>query len=62
MWATDYVNKDMFFKVFYQAHYDATGGPSRPLFELQRETIHLLYVWRFLPVRIATVRLPEGAV
>ncbi len=47
--ATYYVNKDMFFKVFYQTRYDVTGSLASPTFELERETIQLLYVWRFFP-------------
>ncbi len=47
--ATYYVNKDMFFKVFYQTRYDVTGSLASPMFELERETIQLLYVWRFFP-------------
>ena len=47
--ATYYVNKDMFFKVFYQTRYDVTGSLSSPMFDLERETIQLLYVWRFFP-------------
>ena len=49
MRATYYVNKDMFFKVFYQTRYDVTGSLSSPMFELERKTIQLLYVWRFFP-------------
>ena len=47
--ATYYVNKDMFFKAFYQTRYDVTGSLASPMFELERETIQLLYVWRFFP-------------
>ena len=47
--ATYYVNKDMFFKVFYQTRFDVTGSLSSPKFDLERETIQLLYVWRFFP-------------
>ena len=54
MRATYYLNKDMFFKAFYQTRYDVTGSLSSPMFELERETIQLLgrqtYVlWRFFP-------------
>lgn len=47
--ATYYVNKDMFFKAFYQTRYDLTDALSSPQFELERETIQLLYVWRIFP-------------
>ena len=47
--ATYYLNKDMFFKAFYQTRYDVTGSLSSPMFDLERETIQLLYVWRFFP-------------
>ena len=47
--ATYYVNKDMFFKAFYQTRYDVTSSLTSPMFELERETIQLLYVWRFFP-------------
>ena len=47
--ATYYVNKDMYFKLFYQSKYDLTGGFSDPTFDLERETIQFVYVWRFFP-------------
>ena len=47
--ATYYLNKDMFFKAFYQTRYDVTGSLASPMFDLERETIQLLYVWRFFP-------------
>jgi hypothetical protein len=47
--ATYYVNKDMYFKLFYQSKYDLTGSFSDPHFDLLRETTQFVYVWRFLP-------------
>jgi hypothetical protein len=47
--ATYYVNKDMYFKLFYQSKYDLTGGFSDPHFDLERETTQFVYVWRFFP-------------
>jgi hypothetical protein len=47
--ATYYVNKDMYFKLFYQSKYDVTGTFSDPAFDLERETTQFVYVWRFLP-------------
>ncbi|MFC1477445.1 DUF5916 domain-containing protein [candidate division KSB1 bacterium] len=46
---TYYVNKDMYFKMFYQSKYDLTGSFSDPRFDLNRETVQFVYVWRFLP-------------
>jgi hypothetical protein len=47
--ATYYVNKDMYFKLFYQSKYDLTGSFSNPHFNLERETTQFVYVWRFFP-------------
>jgi len=47
--STYYVNKDLFFKLFYQSKYDVTGGFSEMDFDLDRETIQFVFVWRFLP-------------
>jgi hypothetical protein len=47
--ATYYVNKDMYFKLFYQSKYDLTGSLTSSDFELERETTQLVYVWRFFP-------------
>ncbi|MFC1553295.1 DUF5916 domain-containing protein [candidate division KSB1 bacterium] len=47
--STYYVNKDMYFKLFYQSQYDVFGGYSDPEFDLSRETVQFVYVWRFLP-------------
>jgi hypothetical protein len=47
--ATYYVNKDMYFKLFYQSKYDLTGTFTSSEFDLERETTQLVYVWRFFP-------------
>ena len=47
--ATYYVNKDMYFKLFYQSKYDLTGSFSDPHFDLERETTQFVYVWRIFP-------------
>jgi hypothetical protein len=47
--ATHYVNKDMFFKLFYQSKFDLTGSFSDPNFDTERETTQFVYVWRFFP-------------
>ena len=47
--STFYMNKDMFFKLFYQSKYNVAGGISDPDFDLSRETIQFVFVWRFLP-------------
>ena len=44
-----YVTKDMFFKLFYQSTFDLTGSLSDPQFDVDRETIQFVYVWRFFP-------------
>jgi hypothetical protein len=46
---TYYVNKDMYFKLFYQSKYDMTGSFFDPHFDLERETTQFVYVWRFFP-------------
>jgi hypothetical protein len=46
---TYYLNKDMFFKLFYHSTYDLTGSLSDLRFDLERETVQLVYVWRFIP-------------
>ena len=47
--ATYYLNKDMYFKLFYQSKYDLTGSFTNPDFDLERETLQFVYVWRFFP-------------
>ncbi len=47
--ATYYVNKDMFFKLFYQSKFDLTGSFGDPQFDTERETTQFVYVWRFFP-------------
>ena len=47
--ATYYVNKDMFFKLFYQSKFDLTGSFGDPQYDTERETTQFVYVWRFFP-------------
>lgn len=47
--STFYVNKDLFFKLFYQSRYYTIGGVSDPSFDLTRETVQFVFVWRFMP-------------
>ena len=57
--ATYYLNKDMFFKAFYQTRYDVTGSLSSPMFDLERETDPAPLRLEVLPpVRFAPARLP----
>ena len=44
-----YVNKDLYFKVFYQTKYRFYGGFTNPDFDLLRKTVQVLFVWRFFP-------------
>jgi len=44
--STYYLNKDLFFKVFYQSR-DVLGGSATP--EEARETLQCIFVWRVLP-------------
>ncbi|NQT25171.1 carbohydrate binding family 9 domain-containing protein [candidate division KSB1 bacterium] len=44
-----YLNTDLYFKVFYQTRYELNSFWRDPDFELQRKTLQLLMVWRFLP-------------
>ncbi len=46
---TYYLNKDMYFKLFYQSTYDLTGSFTDLRYDLERETVQFVYVWRFLP-------------
>ena len=46
---TYYVNKDLYFKLFYQTKYNFSRGFLHPRFELDRETVQFVFVWRFLP-------------
>ncbi len=47
--STFYLNKDLYCKLFYQSKYDVAGGIRDPDFEISRETIQFVFVWRFLP-------------
>ncbi len=44
-----YLNNDLYFKFFYQTRYELNSFWRDPDFELQRKTLQLLVVWRFLP-------------
>jgi hypothetical protein len=39
----------MYLKLFYQSKYDVTGGFANPDFDQLRETVQVVYVWRFFP-------------
>ena len=47
--STYYVNKDMYFKVFYQTKYRVRGHIGDIDLDMSRETVQLVFVWRFLP-------------
>jgi hypothetical protein len=42
-----YVNKDLFFKIFYQTKYRFFGDFADPDMDLLRKTLQILFVWRF---------------
>ncbi len=42
-----YLNKDIYFKVFYQTKYRFHGDFTNPEFDLLRKTLQVLFVWRF---------------
>ncbi len=44
-----YLNNDLYFKIFYQTRYELNSFWHNPDFELERKTLQLLMVWRFLP-------------
>jgi hypothetical protein len=44
-----YVNKDLYFKVFYQTKSRIHGRFTDLEFDLLRKTVQVLFVWRFLP-------------
>jgi len=44
-----YLNKDLYFKVFYQTKYRFYGGFTDPEFDLLRKTLQVVFVWRFFP-------------
>jgi len=46
---TYYINKDLYFKLFYQSKYRFLREWTNPKFELLRNTIQIVFVWRFLP-------------
>ena len=47
--STYYLNKDLYFKLFYQSRYRFSRGFFDPKFDLNRENIQLLFVWRVIP-------------
>lgn len=47
--STYYLNKDLYFKLFYQSRYDVTERVFNPDFDLTRQTAQFVFVWRFLP-------------
>ncbi len=47
--STYYLNKDLYFKLFYQSRYDVTERVFNPDFDLNRQTAQFVFVWRFLP-------------
>jgi len=47
--STYYVNKDLYFKLFYQSKYNLRGGFSNSHFNLSRKLVQLVFVWRFFP-------------
>jgi len=47
--STYYLNKDLYFKLFYQTRYDVTDRMFDPQFDMDRETMQFVFVWRFLP-------------
>jgi hypothetical protein len=46
---TYYMNKDVYWKLFYQSRYDITEGASDLIYDLSREILQFVFVWRFLP-------------
>jgi hypothetical protein len=47
--STFYMNKDLYCKLFYQSKYNVAGGLTDAEFDLSRETVQFVFVWRFLP-------------
>jgi len=46
---TYYVNKDLYFKLFYQTKHRFEHGFPDPEFDLLRKSFQLVFVWRILP-------------
>ncbi|HDY89064.1 MAG TPA: hypothetical protein ENH82_13240 [bacterium] len=46
---TYYVNKDLYFKLFYQTKHRFSQGTSDLEFDLLRKTLQLVFVWRIIP-------------
>ena len=47
--STYYLTNDLFFKLFYQTKYGLNRFWRDPDFDLQRKTVQVVAVWRFLP-------------
>ena len=47
--STYYFNSDMYFKVFYQSRYKVNRLLGDTFYDLDRENIQVVFVWRFLP-------------
>ncbi|MFC1557897.1 DUF5916 domain-containing protein [candidate division KSB1 bacterium] len=47
--STYYFNNDIYFKVFYQSRYKVNRLLGNTAYDLDRENIQLVFVWRFLP-------------
>jgi hypothetical protein len=47
--STYYMNPDLYVKVFYQTKYTLWGDTMPFDYDLLRENLQLLFVWRFLP-------------
>jgi len=46
---TYYVNKDLFLKLFYQSRYRFSRSFFDPKFDLSKEVIQFVFVWRIMP-------------
>ena len=46
---TYYINKDLYFKLFYQTKYRFYHGLTDPEFDLLRKTVQFVFVWRIFP-------------
>lgn len=46
---TYYVNKDLYFKVFYQTKHRFSHGFTDPELDLLRKTLQVVFVWRIVP-------------
>ena len=46
---TYYLNKDLYFKLFYQTKHSFSHGLTDPEFDLLKKTLQLVFVWRIFP-------------